>query len=86
MTEQSEYAALVALIRTELELVIKPLRDDLHEMKDNQYTREMIDEKLKLRDERIGRLESGWASILTKSAAILAALWTVLSILRIVHF
>lgn len=82
----SDYAALVALIRTELTLALDPLRQDIHELKIQAYSRELIDEKFKLRDDRLTRLEAGWAVLATRLAAGISALWAILSILHLVHF
>lgn len=81
---QNDYTSLVALIRTEMSLALEPLRNDIHSLKEQQYPREMIDALFKLRDERISRLETGWASVATKAAAAISALWAILSILHLI--
>lgn len=50
-----DYIALVRLIRDEMDAAVRPLRDDIRELKQESYTREMIDAMFKLRDERIAR-------------------------------
>jgi hypothetical protein len=82
----SDYAALMALIRTELDRALEPLRNDIRDLKAQQYTREMIDTMLALRDARITRLEAGPATLATRVAAVISAVWAILSILHIVHF
>jgi hypothetical protein len=82
----SDYAALMALIRTELDRALEPLRKDIQDLKAQQYTREMIDTMLSLRDARITRLEAGPATLATRVAAVISAVWAILSILHIVHF
>lgn len=52
------YMALVRLIRDEMDAAIKPLRDDIKELRDTSYSREMIDAMFRLRDERIARIQS----------------------------
>jgi pheromone shutdown protein TraB len=77
----AEYMALVRLIRDEMDAAVKPVRDDIRELKEESYTREMIDAKFELRDERIQRLQNVGSII----AGVLGALYCVLYALQIMH-
>ncbi len=88
METGNDYANLLRLIRDEFELANKPLRDDLHEIKEDvrelkgsTYTKEQIDLMFRLRDERLSRIQQ-LGGILVGAAYFL---WCVLACLQIMH-
>ena len=55
------------------------LRQDLQQAQSNTYTKESIDDKLKWRDERLAKLEQGWATTLTRLAAVASIIYVILT-------
>lgn len=81
MEPQTDYAALIRIIRDEFELAISPLREDIRELKGTTYTKDMIDKMFELRDERIARLGQMGGYV----AGFLGALWALLASLQMLH-
>lgn len=78
-----DYIALVALIRAEMDLALRPVRDDIRDLKETQYSKEALDGKFSVYELRLARLEVGWAALLTRVAAILSLVWVFLNIIGV---